>query len=163
MQILLGFNVSEIHETETGESSRTLNTEDLVGDIISLKAFKKEKRRQKNKDFLHRMEEAFIRQHGNLVEPLGLGKLDHKQKLAFLDFWEKFSDQTEPVGQQAILKGADAYEAETYEEVFAKRGETFGEVCVHTLLYAWVKDRQSARYRRVCDTIALYITILEHN
>ena len=145
------------------ESSCTFNKEGAVGDIISLQEFKKEKRRAKDKDFLHRMEEAFIKQNANLVQPLGLGDLDHKQKLAFLDFWEKFSDQAEPVGQQAILKGVDAYETGTYKEVFAKRSETFGEVWVHTLLYAWVKDRQSARYRRVCDTIAQYLTILEHN
>jgi hypothetical protein len=145
------------------ESSRTLNKEDAVGDIISLKEFKKEKRRAKNKDFLHRMEEAFIKQNANLVQPLGLSDLDHKQKLAFLDFWEKFSNQAEPVGQQAILKGLDAYETGTYEAVFAKRGEKFGEVWVHTLLYAWIKDRRSTRYRRICDTIALYLTILEHN
>ena len=131
-----------------------------MGDVVSLEAFKKEKRKQKNEDFLNRMQVEFIKIHTNLIEPLGLNALDNKQQTAFFDFWEKFSKQAEPVDMNAIRAGLKAYETGTYEKVFAYRGEKFGEVWVHAQLYTWLGKRTRARYQKVCDTIGLYLTIL---
>lgn len=133
-----------------------------MGDVVSLEVFKEEKREQQNREFLDRMQTAFVRTHANLIEPLGLSMFDDKQKLAFFDFWEKFSDQVEPVDMDAIRKGLEAYETGNYEQVFARRGEKFGEVWVHAQLYTWLGKRTQVRYQNVCDTIGLYLTILNH-